>query len=156
MEHHLMFFNLILASLSFMAIVFIFYFVFKMSKNLDVLTHQVEIKGVKLDIIENLLSVGIYVADADGKWSYVNNTLAVMLGMQPAQMVGNGWLRNIVNKDAVYNKWINSIENQLPHSDIIQVNIAGRKTQFEINTLPVLTDGKYSAYVGTIKPILET
>ena len=79
-----------------------------------------------------------------------------MLGMQPEHMVGNGWLRNIVNKDAVYAKWINSIQNQLPHSDNISVSIAGRRTQFEISTLPVLTDGKYSAYVGTIKPILET
>ena len=125
-------------------------------KDLRYLSHKVDIKGVKLDIIENLLSVGIFVSDETGKWTYVNNTLALMLGMQPMDMVGNGWLRNINKRTDVYEKWMDSISNNLPYSDIITVQLSGRTTLYELSTLPVLRDGQFSAYVGTIKPIPQT
>ena len=152
----LMYIVLIVASLSLMGNILFFILLRKLTANISDLSRKMEIKGVKLDIIENMLSVGIYVADDKGQWTYVNNTMALLLGMQPIEMVGNGWLRNISKREDIYAKWMSSIENKIPYSDVISVKLGGRSTQFELNTLPVLTDGKAVAYVGTIKPLLPT
>lgn len=150
----LMYIVLIVASLGLIGNIVFYILLTRLTRSLMDVSHAMQIKAVKLDIIENMLSVGIYVADEKGSWTYVNNTIALMLGMQPAEMIGNGWLRNIVKREEIYSKWIGSIENKLPYSDVITVKLGQRTTQFELNTLPVLTDGRYQAYVGTIKPLL--
>lgn len=155
MEHtSLMYIVLIIASLSLLGNLLFFLSLRRIYYHLDALSRKMEIKGVKLDIIENMLSVGIYVANEKGQWTYVNNTMALMLGMQPAEMIGNGWLKNLVKREDTYNKWVSCIENKIPYSDVITVRFSGRQSQFEINTLPVLTDGVAMAYVGTIKPLI--
>lgn len=136
------------------ALVVLFYLLMRINKALTHLLHQVEIKSVKLDIIEDMLSVGIYVADSAGKWTYVNNTMALLMGMQPVEMTGNGWLRNILDRENVHSKWMNAIKNRMPYSDTIAINKHGRITEFELTTLPVLSNGEFSAYVGTIKIVI--
>jgi PAS domain S-box-containing protein len=122
-------------------------------KLLETLHHKMDVKDVRLDIIENALSIGIYLCGSDGKVTYVNRTLSDMFGMDKEKMMGLGWLSPVVERETAFKRWDFAIKNQIPYSDTYNVEIDGKAYTYKTEAEPSIRDGIILGYVGVVKRV---
>lgn len=80
-------------------------------------------QGIRLNLIENNLGIGIFVCDADGKCIYANETLCGIFGLSRQAMTGFGWLNPVVNKQEAFNSWMFSVNNKIPYRNEYDIKV---------------------------------
>lgn len=120
----------------------------------EMLHHKVDMKDIRLDIIENTLSIGIFICDASGKCTYANRTLAEMWGMDKDRLRGNGWLEALNDRERIYKSWIFAVENKIPYSDVYEVEgHTGTVEKFAVEAEPSIKEDVILGYVGVVRKL---
>ncbi len=117
----------------------------------ETLHQKIDMKDIRLDILENTLSIGIYLCDGDGKCTYANKTLADMFNMDKERMMGYGWLEPIVNKKAAYETWKFAVDNRIPYSDTYDVSTELGVRTYKTMAEPSIKDDIVLGYVGVVR-----
>lgn len=114
---------------------------------------EIVIDEMRLNIIENAAGLGIYICNSDGRCTYANKTLAKMFGLSQHDMLGNGWIANIVDKQTAFNNWKFAVDNNTPYRDEYTIKVNGVITKYYTEAEPSLSeDGDVIlGYVGIVK-----
>lgn len=116
---------------------------------------EIVIDEMRLNIIENAIGLGIYICSSDGRCTYANKTLSKMFGLSQQEMIGNGWLKPIVDKQTAYTNWKRSVDHNIPYEDIYEVNVDGEIKKYHTQAEPSMDEDKtiILGYVGTIREV---
>lgn len=116
---------------------------------------EIVIDEMRLNIIENTIGIGIFICDISGKCTYANKTLARMFGISQAEMLGNGWLTPIVDKQKAYLNWKFSVDNGTPYRDDYQIEVDGKIFNYHTEAEPSIGDDNAGilGYVGIVRLI---
>lgn len=111
------------------------------------------IDGIRLDIIENAIGLGIYICDATGKCTYANKTLANMFGMQQKDMLGYGWTTNIIDQQKAFLNWRFAVDNRIPYNDVYEVELNGKIVKYISEAEESISDGELIGFVGIVREL---
>lgn len=116
---------------------------------------EIVIDEMRLNIIENAIGLGIYICSADGRCTYANKTVAKMFGLSQAEMLGNGWLKPIVDKQTAYQNWKRCQEHNIPYDDTYEVSVDGEIKKYWTQAEPSMDEDKtiILGYVGIVREI---
>jgi len=107
-------------------------------------TRELAARERLLQALMQAAPVGIFLTDAGGKCTYVNDTLAALLGLPPATALGNGWLAAL---PADYRA--QPVEHRL-------VQPSGKEIWAVTRAIAMRgEDGGISGYVGTVQDLTE-
>jgi len=102
----------------------------------------------------------IFECDAEGKCTFVNKQLCKLFGMDPADMLGTGWLLGVpeVERSGVWDNWAESIKNTTPYEATYHVR--NRRTDvtrnYRTNALPMVDQrGNLLGYHGLVELVSE-
>ncbi|HUH66926.1 MAG TPA: PAS domain S-box protein [Syntrophales bacterium] len=103
--------------------------------------------------------VGIFRADAQGDFVYVNDRWSEITGMPMERALGKKWADAIhpEDKDDVVNEWYASVRKKIPFNMEYQFHRSEGNSTWVLGqaTAEINGDGKVSGYVGTITDISE-
>lgn len=116
---------------------------------------EIVVDEMRLNIIENAIGLGIYICSPDGKCTYANKTLAKMFGLSQTEMLGNGWLKSIVNKQLAYSNWQKATEHNIPYDDVYEVQVDSKIKKYHTQAEPSMDeDGVVIlGYVGIVREV---
>jgi PAS domain-containing protein len=77
--------------------------------------------GMRIDIVEENLNLGIFVCDKDGRWIWSNRFLSKLFSASEEQTHGLNWISMVKDPQKVLVNWKFAIENQIPYRDEIIV-----------------------------------
>ncbi len=106
-------------------------------------------------IASNFLTVGAFERDTNGDTTWVNKAICEMFGLTEEEMMGNGWLSGVAEKERadVWRKWIDHIENNIPYEDEFTVRNHKTGERFRVRVVASThrtNDHKILGYYGTI------
>lgn len=102
----------------------------------------------------------LYNCNKMGECTFSNTALAELFGMHYTEMLGKGWLAAIgetqVERENVYEEWINSVRNDLPFER--EYTVVNQKTKEKILCRSKAEaqrkkDGEVMFYLGTVQKI---
>lgn len=101
-----------------------------------------------------------YECDEHGMCTYVNTAASELFGLEPHEMVGNGWLNAIHPDDRVdqWQHWRRSIDNKVPFETVYTVTNRNTDQSYRVKaTAAAITraDGKVLGYYGTAARVAE-
>lgn len=109
---------------------------------------------------QNQQPTPIYNCNKIGDCTFSNTALSELFGMHYTEMLGKGWLaaigENQVDREAVYDEWINSVKNDLPFEREYTVVNQKTKEKFRCRTKAEAQrkkDGEVMFYLGTVTKI---
>lgn len=116
---------------------------------------EIVIDEMRLNIIENAIGLGIYICSSDGKCTYANKTLAKMFGLSQTEMLGNGWLKPIINKQEAHSNWKRSVEYNIPYEDTYELKVDGEIKKYHTQAEPSMDEDRtvILGYVGTVREL---
>lgn len=105
--------------------------------------------------------VGIFMADAQGYYTYINRECQQICGYELTEALGDGWLRFVHPNDQqqVHNEWRQVIEQAETHlfKEMRYLHADGEVRYGRVQTAPILIhSGLLLGYVGTIEDITES
>lgn len=112
------------------------------------LHNRMDIKNIRLDLLENTLNLGIYICDENGKCIYANNTISSIFDLDKSEMIGSGWLKPVKDKEKVFKEWKFSVENNLPYKTEYEL-LNGKVVSTE--AYPSIQEGITISWVGLLK-----
>ena len=106
-----------------------------------------------LQMLKELVPVGLFCTDAQGKFTYVNRRWCELTGLSAKQAAGDGWLRAIDSRDRerVRDGWRQAVSSGAPYSSECRFHhTQGGISWTLIQAIPEQDEtGRCSAYVGT-------
>jgi len=106
-------------------------------------------------IADKYLPIGQYECDANGKWTWVNNTMVEIFGLSKDAMLDNGWLTAVKDDERmdVWLNWKRYIEHRIPYEDEFNIISPDGKSYIRVRSSAMaLTaiDGKILSYYGDV------
>jgi len=100
----------------------------------------------------NLLDIGIWEADDNGSFIYVNRMLLAMTGYSQERMLGNGWISSISEEDRerVREEWFQSVKDKREMNiHFAFINMDGGKVDVRAITSPIKSkNGSIVNFIG--------
>lgn len=114
---------------------------------------EILIDEMRLNIIENAVGIGIYIADPSGNCTYANKTLAKMFGQAQHDMLGYGWIGPIVDKQKAFHTWKFAVDNNIPYRDVYDITVNGVTNTYHAEAEASVTDNSnvVLGYVGIVR-----
>lgn len=105
------------------------------------------------------IPVGVYEANREGRFTFVNEKFCQLTGLDISQALGDGWMKSIYHEDRqrVLQEWSDAREHHQPlHLEYRLVNTKGKVTWVLGRALAVHNDkGEISGYIGSLTDISE-
>lgn len=121
---------------------------------LDVVSRSQSEQQVRQKIAERHLRLGIYICGKDGQCTYANEWLCEHFGIDSTRMIGMGWLDAVaaVDKQRVFQEWVNAVENGLPYrtSYMVHNRQSDETWQARTEAFAVNRGGQVVFYVGYV------
>lgn len=107
--------------------------------------------GMRIDIIEENLNLGIFVCDKDGKWIWANRFLCDLFGVDEQDIHGLDWIACIKDQPKALNTWKFAIQNQIPYRDEFIVLVGDQEITCESKAETSCSDGICLGWVGYVQ-----
>lgn len=108
---------------------------------------------LRLQKIESHAGLGIYACEADGKCKFANPALAELFEMDRIEMEGYGWLKNVVDKETVYDNWQFCVKAGIPYSDTYEIHTQSGSKKIFTEATPTFEHDILIGYVGIAKQV---
>lgn len=113
-------------------------------------------RHAELEAINDSSPLGLFHADANGAYTYVNRTFETIAGLSSGRALGIGWRLGIHAEDVeqVSAAWFYATARKLHYTNLYRYRRAGGKFVFaRVQASPVLLDGVVTGFVGTIEDV---
>lgn len=108
----------------------------------------------RYQVLAELSPVGIFYANDEGEYVYVNERWRLISGVSPQDAIGDGWLAALHPDDRqrVSRAWHRAVNNRTPFTMEFRFSGPARTTAFVLSqaTPEKGSDGKVTGFVGTI------
>ena len=127
----------------------------------DVILDRVATLAALNKITRETLKIAIYECDETGKTSEVNESLCNIFGLSKEEMLQNGWLYSIPEKERelVWKNWMFAVENKCPYRASYRIINQQDKKAYLIHTSasPITNDdgSRVLRYIGSITSVEE-
>lgn len=104
-------------------------------------------------IASSFSNIGMYECDPQGKCIWANSALCDLFGLPHEEVLGNGWLSGVMDdeREDVLEKWLTSIEHNIPYDTTYTVRNNKTHEVFKVKTSAMSNksvDGKILGYYG--------
>lgn len=96
---------------------------------IDATSQSVSIAEIERHLLAERIQIGFYVCDSNGACISANDFLCEMFQTDSKDMLGTGWLINVVDREQVHSKWMTAVKNALPYDSSYQVRLGGGATR---------------------------
>lgn len=112
----------------------------------------------RMNFESNRDRTGVYEAEVNGDWNYVNQALCEMFDKHPTELLGRGWLTSVAEHDReeVWKKWTYALQQDIPYECSFQLASKESGESFVVRVIaqPYRTaSNTVIGYYGTIERI---
>jgi|GEM_PF-2381007 len=109
-------------------------------------------------ILAEASPIGVFLTNAAGDCTYVNETCTTITGVSREESLGSGWSSTIHPEDAqrVYQEWYNSACLQQPFRSEYRFIQPDNSVKWVLGqNLPIINNGEIEGYVGTLTDLTD-
>lgn len=114
----------------------------------------------RVRLVEDHQSIASFVADEMGRWTYVTDGLADLIGGYPSELMSWGWKVRIDgrSREAVFAEWLKAVGNHEPFShEFYFQHESGQRVKVAVVAYPVKdARGQAAGYVGSARKLQGT
>lgn len=110
---------------------------------------------LRQQLIEAHLDIGVWFSNPEGSYTWVNDTLAEMFGIDAERMKGNGWVDGLESdrRVQIYDKWETCVKKGIPYEECFTVVNRRTHERIPIQTKAYVVrnkNGEAECFVGYV------
>lgn len=110
------------------------------------------IAEIERHLLAERLSLGLYICEPSGACTAASDHLCEMFETDSRDMLGSGWLINVVDREQVYERWLRAVRLGLPYDANYEVRLSNGVRKAHTRAYAITTEQRVVVcYVGYVE-----